>query len=232
MHGDSSGSLMTLRLVVVDDHPIVRDGLAGIFALEKDIDVVGQAGSGPEALAVVAERDPDLVLMDLRMPGGDGFAAIRQLRERGGRPRVLVLTTYDTERDIRRAMAAGADGYLLKDLPRDQLVAAVRELMNGSPRTHIDAPHGSQLSLTDRETDVLALVADGLTNRAVARKLGISEATVKTHLAHVYTKLGAGAGLKTGPRAGFRDVWPAPRVRGCGRRVCPSPCRCRSRRCG
>ena len=152
--------------------------------------VVGQAGSGPEALAVVAERDPDLVLMDLRMPGGDGFAAIRQLRERGGRPRVLVLTTYDTERDIRRAMAAGADGYLLKDLPRDQLVAAVRELMNGSPRTHIDAPHGSQLSLTDRETDVLALVADGLTNRAVARKLGISEATVKTHLAHVYTKLG------------------------------------------
>lgn len=190
MHGDSSGSLMTLRLVVVDDHPIVRDGLAGIFALEKDIDVVGQAGSGPEALAVVAERDPDLVLMDLRMPGGDGFAAIRQLRERGGRPRVLVLTTYDKERDIRRAMAAGADGYLLKDLPRDQLVAAVRELMNGSPRTHIDAPHGSQLSLTDRETDVLALVADGLTNRAVARKLGISEATVKTHLAHVYTKLG------------------------------------------
>ena len=181
---------MSLRLVVVDDHPIVRDGLAGIFALEEDIDVVGQAGSGPEALAVVAERDPDLVLMDLRMPGGDGFAAIRQLRERGGRPRVLVLTTYDTERDIRRAMAAGADGYLLKDLPRDQLVAAVRELMNGSPRTHINAPHGSQLSLTDRETDVLALVADGLTNRAVARKLGISEATVKTHLAHVYTKLG------------------------------------------
>ena len=181
---------MTLRLVVVDDHPIVRDGLAGIFALEEDIDVVGQAGSGPEALAVVAERDPDLVLMDLRMPGGDGFAAIRQLRERGGRPRILVLTTYDTERDIRRAMAAGADGYLLKDLPRDQLVAAVRELMNGSPRTHIDVPHGSQLSLTDRETEVLALVADGLTNRAVARKLGISEATVKTHLAHVYTKLG------------------------------------------
>ena len=189
MHGDSSGSLMSLRLVVVDDHPIVRDGLAGIFALEEDIDVVGQAGNGPEALAVVAERDPDLVLMDLRMPGGDGFAAIRQLRERGGRPRILVLTTYDTERDIRRAMAAGADGYLLKDLPRDQLVAAVRELMNGSPRTHIDAPHGSQFSLNDRETEVLALVADGLTNRAVARKLGISEATVKTHLAHVYTKL-------------------------------------------
>lgn len=189
MHGDSSGSLMSLRLVVVDDHPIVRDGLAGIFALEEDIDVVGQAGNGPEALAVVAERDPDLVLMDLRMPGGDGFAAIRQLRERGGRPRILVLTTYDTERDIRRAMAAGADGYLLKDLPRDQLVAAVRELMNGSSRTHIDTPRGSQLSLTDRETEVLALVADGLTNRAVARKLGISEATVKTHLAHVYTKL-------------------------------------------
>lgn len=202
MHGDSSGSLMSLRLVVVDDHPIVRDGLAGIFALEEDIDVVGQAGNGPEALAVVAERDPDLVLMDLRMPGGDGFAAIKQLRERGGRPRILVLTTYDTERDIRRAMAAGADGYLLKDLPRDQLVAAVRELMNGSPRTHIDAPHGSQLSLTDRETEVLALVADGLTNRAVARKLGISEATVKTHLAHIYTKLGV-----LDRAAAVREAW-------------------------
>lgn len=202
MHGDSSGSLMSLRLVVVDDHPIVRDGLAGIFALEEDIDVVGQAGNGPEALAVVAERDPDLVLMDLRMPGGDGFAAIRQLRERGGRPRILVLTTYDTERDIRRAMAAGADGYLLKDLPRDQLVAAVRELMNGSSRTHIDTPRGSQLSLTDRETEVLALVADGLTNRAVARKLGISEATVKTHLAHVYTKLGV-----LDRAAAVREAW-------------------------
>lgn len=193
---------MSLRLVVVDDHPIVRDGLAGIFALEEDIDVVGQAGNGPEALAVVAERDPDLVLMDLRMPGGDGFAAIRQLRERGGRPRILVLTTYDTERDIRRAMAAGADGYLLKDLPRDQLVAAVRELMNGSSRTHIDTPRGSQLSLTDRETEVLALVADGLTNRAVARKLGISEATVKTHLAHIYTKLGV-----LDRAAAVREAW-------------------------
>ena len=193
---------MTLRLVVVDDHPIVRDGLAGIFALEEDIDVVGQAGSGPEALAVVAERDPDLVLMDLRMPGGDGFAAIRQLQERGGRPRVLVLTTYDTERDVRRAMAAGADGYLLKDLPRDQLIAAVRELMSGSPRTHVNAPHGSQLSLTDRETEVLALVADGLTNRAVARRLGISEATVKTHLAHVYTKLGV-----LDRAAAVREAW-------------------------
>ena len=202
MHSDSGSSLMTLRLVVVDDHPIVRDGLAGIFALEEDIDVVEPAGSGPEALAVVAEHDPDLVLMDLRMPGGDGFAAIRQLRERGGRPRILVLTTYDTERDIRRAMAAGADGYLLKDLPRDQLVAAVRELMNGSPRTHIDVPHGSQLSLTDRETEVLALVADGLTNRAVARKLGISEATVKTHLAHIYTKLGV-----LDRAAAVREAW-------------------------
>ena len=195
---------MTLRLVVVDDHPIVRDGLAGIFALEKDIDVVGQAGSGPEALAVVAERDPDLVLMDLRMPGGDGFAAIRQLRERGGRPRVLVLTTYDTERDIRRAMAAGADGYLLKDLPRDQLVAAVRELMNGSSTStsQIGKTHGSQLALTDRETEVLALVADGLTNRAVARRLGISEATVKTHLVHTYAKLGV-----VDRAAAVREAW-------------------------
>jgi two component transcriptional regulator, luxR family len=195
---------MTIRLVVVDDHPIVRDGLAGIFALEEDITVVGQAGIGPEALAVVAERDPDLVLMDLRMPGGDGFAAIRQLRERGGRPRVLVLTTYDTDRDIRRAMAAGADGYLLKDLPRDQLVAAVRELMNGSSTStsQIGKTHGSQLALTDRETEVLALVADGLTNRAVARRLGISEATVKTHLVHTYAKLGV-----VDRAAAVREAW-------------------------
>ena len=193
---------MTLRLVVVDDHPIVRDGLAGIFALEEDIDVVGQAGSGPEALDVVAEHDPDLVLMDLRMPGGDGFAAIRQLRERGGHPRVLVLTTYDTERDIRRAMAAGADGYLLKDLPRDQRVAAVRELMSGPPQAHVAVSHGSQLSLTDREIEVLELVADGLTNRAAARRLGISEATVMTHWAHVYTKLGV-----LDRAAAVREAW-------------------------
>ena len=120
---------MTLRLVVVDDHPVVRDGLAGIFESEKNIEVVGQAGNGSEAMTVIDECKPDLVLMDLRMPGGDGFTAIRELREKDTRIRILVLTTYDSERDIRRAMAAGANGYLLKDLPREQLIQAVLSMM-------------------------------------------------------------------------------------------------------
>lgn len=180
---------MTLRLVVVDDHPVVRDGLAGIFESEKNIEVVGQAGNGSEAMTVIDECKPDLVLMDLRMPSGDGFTAIRELREKDTRIRILVLTTYDSERDIRRAMAAGANGYLLKDLPREQLIQAVLSMMTKpSAAPAADLPE-SHLALTDREIEVLGLVADGLTNRAVARKLGISEATVKTHLTHIYPKL-------------------------------------------
>ena len=184
-----------VRVVVVDDHPVVRDGLTGMFADEAAVEVVGEAGDGPESLRVIARTDPDVVLMDLRMPGGDGVPAIRELRRRSrSRPKVLVLTTYDTDRDVRSAIEAGADGYLLKDARRADLLRAVHDLAAG--RTVLIPGALAALtgrtresSLSTREAEVLRLVAQGLTNGAIASRLLISESTVKTHLLHVYAKL-------------------------------------------
>lgn len=185
-----------IRLVIVDDHPVVRDGLRGMLAAAADFEVVGEAASGDEAVAVVTAMSPDVVLMDLRMPGSDGLSAIERLR---GHPcRVLVLTAYDTDRDVLPAIKAGATGYLLKDTPRDELQRAIRAAHSGeavlSPAVatrllgQVREPASDALSA--RELDVLGLVAKGSTNRAVAAALFISEATVKTHLLHVYAKLG------------------------------------------
>ena len=184
-----------ISLVVVDDHPVVRDGLTGMFADEPGVLVVGEAGDGLEALVVIGRCDPDVVLMDLRMPGGDGVPAIRELRRRSRtRPKVLVLTTYDTDRDVRSAIEAGADGYLLKDARRADLVRAVHDLAAGRPvlvpsALAVLSSRPNETALSAREADVLRLVAEGLTNRAIARRLLISESTVKTHLLHVYAKL-------------------------------------------
>lgn len=184
-----------IRLVIVDDHPVVRDGLRGMLAAA-DFEVVGEAASGDEAVAVVTAVSPDVVLMDLRMPGSDGLSAIERLR---GHPcRVLVLTTYDTDRDVLPAIKAGATGYLLKDTPRDELQRAIRSAHAGeavlSPavatRLLGQVREPATEALSTRELDVLTLVAKGSTNRAVAAALFISEATVKTHLLHVYAKLG------------------------------------------
>ncbi|NGY65766.1 response regulator transcription factor [Lentzea sp. NEAU-D13] len=184
-----------MRLVIVDDHPVVRDGLRGMLAAA-DFKVVGEAASGDEAVAVVTAVSPDVVLMDLRMPGSDGLSAIERLR---GHPcRVLVLTTYDTDRDVLPAIKAGATGYLLKDTPRDELQRAIRSAHAGeavlSPavatRLLGQVREPATEALSTRELDVLTLVAKGSTNRAVAAALFISEATVKTHLLHVYAKLG------------------------------------------
>ncbi len=186
-----------IRLVIVDDHPVVRDGLRGMLSAP-DFEVVGEAASGDEAVAVVTALGPDVVLMDLRMPGSDGLSAIERLR---GHPcRVLVLTTYDTDRDVLPAIKAGATGYLLKDTPRDELQRAIRAAHSGeavlSPavatRLLGQVREPALEPLSTRELDVLALVAKGSTNRAVAAALFISEATVKTHLLHVYAKLGVG----------------------------------------
>lgn len=195
-----TGRSALIRIVVVDDHPVVRDGLVGMVGSEPDLDVVGEAADGVEAVAVVAHRRPDVVLMDLRMPGGDGLDAIREIRRSAtdGGPRVLVLTTYDTERDVRAALEAGADGFLLKDVRRADLVRAVRDLAAGRPvltATALAALSGrrdDRPALSPRETEVLRLVADGHTNGSVATVLVISEATVKTHLLRIYDKLGVG----------------------------------------
>jgi DNA-binding NarL/FixJ family response regulator len=189
-----------IRLVIVDDHPVVRDGLRGMFSGDRDFEVVGEAADGAEAVTVVEALRPDVVLMDLRMPRMDGVAAITLLRDKGNGARILVLTTYDTERDVLPAIKAGATGYLLKDTPRDDLYRAVRSAARGeavlSPSVattllgQVRAPTQATDPLSQRELEVLGLVARGSTNREAAAKLFISEATVKTHLLHVYAKLG------------------------------------------
>ncbi|MDO5501297.1 MAG: response regulator transcription factor, partial [Propionibacteriaceae bacterium] len=190
-----------IRVVIADDHPIVRDGIVAILERDGDITVVAEASGGREAVALVAREQPDVVLLDLRMPEGDGVDAIRELRAISrDTPRILVLTTYDTDDDIRRALAAGADGYLLKDTPRAELVGAVRQLAAGRPvvtpevlRVMAAPPAAGDraaIPLTARERDVLREVAAGGTNREAAARLFISETTFKTHLARVFDKLG------------------------------------------
>ncbi|GAA1802764.1 response regulator transcription factor [Luedemannella flava] len=187
-----------IRILIVDDHPVVRDGLRGMFAGDAGFDVLGEAATGDEAVTVASAVLPDVILMDLRMPRMDGVAAIAALRERGVPSRVLVLTTYDTDSDVLPAIEAGATGYLLKDAPREELFRAVRAAAAGeavlSPSVaarllgQLRSPAKEPLS--QRELEVLGLIAQGTTNREAAVQLFISEATVKTHLLHIYAKLG------------------------------------------
>ena len=209
-----------IGLLIVDDHPVVRDGLSGMFASARDeFTVLGQAGDGAEAVRLAEALQPDVILMDLRMPGMDGVTAIAELARRGCTARVLVLTTYDTDSYVLSAIEAGATGYLLKDAPREELLRAVRAAAHGdavlapsvaarlmskirSPggvgkpgATGTTASAGNSLTsgpetISARELEVLGLVAAGTTNREAAARLFISEATVKTHLLHIYAKLG------------------------------------------
>ncbi|CAM5783238.1 response regulator [Cellulomonas persica] len=187
-----------IRVVIADDHPVVRSGIAGLLGVEPDVEVVGEASDGEEVVAIAHELRPDLVLMDLRMPRLDGAAATARLVAELPRTRVLVLTTYETDADILRAVEAGATGYLLKDTPRAELVAGVRAAARGeaalSPsvarRLVQQLRGGSDERLTARETQVLAAVARGLSNAAIGQELFIAEATVKTHLLRVFAKLG------------------------------------------
>jgi DNA-binding NarL/FixJ family response regulator len=183
--------------MIVDDHPVVRDGLTGIFSSDPEFDVIAEATNGADAVRRARALKPDVILMDLRMPEMDGVAAIRTLAREQLDIHVLVLTTYDSDADVRPAIEAGATGYLLKDAPRDELLRAVRAAARGesvlSPAVasrlmaHVRAPVEDPLS--DRELEVLTLVARGATNRETAAQLFISEATVKTHLLHIYSKL-------------------------------------------
>jgi DNA-binding NarL/FixJ family response regulator len=184
---------MALRLLIADDHPIVRDGLRAALSGEPDLEIVGEAADGEQAVRLAADLRPDIVLMDLRMPGMDGVAAIRLLSGTG--PRVLVLTTFDT--DVLPALEAGASGYLLKDAPPEELVRAVRATHRGETvlapavagRLAGDLRRPARGRLSPRELQVLRLVAGGATNKEAAADLFISEASVKTHLLHIYAKL-------------------------------------------
>ncbi|WP_433138939.1 response regulator [Actinomadura nitritigenes] len=191
-----------LRVMIVDDHPIVREGLRGMLAAEPGLEVAAEAASGDEAVALAPRVRPDVILMDLRMPGGDGVSAIERL---GPGHRVLVLTTFEDDADIVRAVRSGAAGYLLKDASRTDLAAAIRDVAAGrtvlspSVSARLDAARASEereagtasapAVLSAREAEVLALVARGLTNAEIGARLFIGQATVKTHLLRVFAKL-------------------------------------------
>jgi DNA-binding NarL/FixJ family response regulator len=208
-----------IRILVADDHPVVREGLRGMLSAESDIEVAGEAASGAEAVALFASLRPDVVLMDLRMPGGDGVHAIETIRSHHGNgAKIIVLTTYDTDTDILRAVEAGATGYLLKDAPRADLLRAIRVAASGetvlAPAvagrlvSRVRGPQPEALSA--RETEVLALVARGLTNVQIGRALFVSEATVKTHLTRACAKLGVTGRTAAVTKAMETGALPAP----------------------
>jgi DNA-binding NarL/FixJ family response regulator len=205
-----------IKVLLVDDHPVVREGLRGMLAGETDIAVVAEAGSAAEAVAAARAGEPDVVLMDLRMPGGDGVeATMRVLDQRPG-ARVVVLTTYETDADILRAVEAGAAGYLLKDATRQELAQAIRAAARGetvlapSVAAKLVSRMRSPVELSRREIEVLRLVARGHTNAEVGRKLLISEATVKTHLLRTFAKLGVADRTAAVTAALERGILPAP----------------------
>ena len=189
---------MTISVLVVDDHPVMRGGIVSLLTPEADIDVVGEAGDGDEAGRLALDLRPDVTLMDLRMPVLDGVGAITRIRNDWPDAKVVVLTTYDTDEAIVRAIEAGASGYLLKDAPPDELLDAIRQAASGE--TVLAAPVARRLvervrdpeagALSQRELQVLREVAAGNTNADIASTLHISQATVKTHLLHIYDKLG------------------------------------------
>ena len=199
----------TVRIVVADDHQVVRAGFAGLLGTQPDFTVVGTAGDGAEAVRICRELRPDVVLMDVRMPGMDGIEATRQLAgPAGDRPRVLILTTFDLDEYVYDALCAGASGFLLKDVTAERLFEAVRVVAAGEAllapavtrrlisefarlRPHAGAPPAGRLAaLTPRETQVLKLVAEGLSNPEIAARLVVTEETVKTHVSRVLAKLG------------------------------------------
>jgi DNA-binding NarL/FixJ family response regulator len=187
-----------IRIALVDDHPVVRAGLRALVDAQDDLTVVGEASDAHSAEQLVAAIRPDVVLMDLNLGGGPGGAEVTaRLRALPEPPRVLVLTTYDTEADILGAIDAGASGYLLKDAPPDELFRAIRGTARGDTvlapavaATLVRRAGSPGPVLTEREVEILGLLAKGLSNREMARQLFVSEATVKSHLSHVYTKLG------------------------------------------
>src|SRR5262245_39103353 len=188
-----------IRVLVVDDHPVVRHGLTAIMGYEPDIEVVGDAADGEEAVRLILERRPDVVLLDLRLPKLDGVEVMRQVRAQAPQVRFLVLTTYDTDEYIGPALAAGAQGYLLKDALPDELARGVRAVMRGAAALEpevaarllermAEGERGDELS--ERELEVLRLLVAGASNKSIAAQLSLSENTIKTHISRIFAKLG------------------------------------------
>jgi DNA-binding NarL/FixJ family response regulator len=189
---------VSVRILVTDDHPVVRAGLSGMLSGEPDFEVVGEAQNGKEAVAFAGELKPDVVLMDLRMPEMDGVTAIEHIKSNYPDVHILVLTTYESDADILRAIETGATGYLLKDTPREELFGAIRTVAQG--QSPLDPGVAARLmqrmrdpeeeGLSTREIEVLELVAHGTSNKAIAKQLWVSETTVKSHMLHIFDKLG------------------------------------------
>ena len=187
-----------IRLLIVDDHPVVRDGLRGMLERQADFEIVGEAGNGLDAVQLVNELLPDIVLMDLRMPEMDGVTALGEIKSNQPQVQVLVLTTYDSDADILPAIEAGASGYLLKDSSREELYAGIRAAARGetvlapsvAARLVSRMRAADEEQLSSREIEVLQLVAEGESNSEIAEQLHISQATVKSHLVNIFGKLG------------------------------------------
>jgi two-component system NarL family response regulator len=182
-------------VLVVDDHALLRTGVANIINQEADLQVVAEAGNGVEAIDAYTRYHPDVTLLDLRMPVMEGVEAVRRIRELDPRARVIVLTTYDTDEEISRALRAGAKAYVLKDISAEDLISCIREVLAGktylAPAAAAKLAEGvTRIQLTPRELSTLQLMADGKANKEIANELRISERTVKTHLGHLFEKLG------------------------------------------
>jgi two-component system NarL family response regulator len=183
------------RVLVVDDHALLRTGVANIINQESDLRVVAEASNGLEAVAAFERHRPDVTLLDLRMPVMEGVEAVRQIRERDPNAKVIVLTTYDTDEDISRALKAGAKAYVLKDISAEGLIGCIHDVLAGktylAPAAAAKLAEGvTRVQLTPRELSTLQLIADGRSNKEIASELRISERTVKTHLGHLFDKLG------------------------------------------
>src|SRR5687768_5507886 len=188
-------ALRVASVLVVDDHALVRTGVAKIINHEPDLDVTAEAANGVEAVAAFEKYRPDVTLLDLRMPLMEGVEVVRQIRQRDPLAKVIVLTTYDTDDDISRALKAGAKAYVLKDITADDLIECIHDVLAGktylAPAAAAKLADGlTHIQLTPRELSSLRLMADGKSNKEIANSLGISERTVKTHLGHLFEKLG------------------------------------------